>query len=109
MTEPQSLVGYEVRDEVGFVTLQSPPLNLMTAAMMHQLADAVERARADRSLKAIAITAAPLLGLAAGGLTFAVVHFLDDEGPKGTGRLLRYAGAGMLLGTVGGYSYAFAF
>lgn len=48
----------EVREDVAYVTLDAPPLNILTAAMMHALADALERAGRDRSLKAVAVTAA---------------------------------------------------
>lgn len=57
MTDGQSLVRYEVREDVALLTLNAPPLNLLTAAMMHELAAAVSKAQADRSLKAIALTA----------------------------------------------------
>ena len=57
MTDGQSLVRYEVVDEVAFVTLNAPPLNVLTAAMMGELAGALERAQADRSLKAIVVGA----------------------------------------------------
>jgi cyclohexa-1,5-dienecarbonyl-CoA hydratase len=51
-------VRYEVREDVAFVTLDAPPVNILTAALMGELAAAVERAGADPALKAIAITAA---------------------------------------------------
>lgn len=92
MTERQSLAGYEVRDEVAFVTLRSPPLNLMTAAMMHQLADAVERARADRSLKAIAITAE--------GRAFSAGADVGEHRPEEAPSLM--AGFSRLFGALGG-------
>jgi cyclohexa-1,5-dienecarbonyl-CoA hydratase len=57
MTDGTGLVRYEVRDAVAFVRLSAPPLNLLTAAMMHELAAALGRAQGDRSLKAIALTA----------------------------------------------------
>ncbi len=63
--------------------------------------------RVDTITESTAVIAAPFVGALGGGLTFAVVHFLDDEGPSSTGRLLRYAGAGMLVGTVGSLIYAF--
>jgi len=46
-----------VVDDVAFVTLNAPPLNVLTAAMMRELAGALERAEADRSLKAIVVGA----------------------------------------------------
>lgn len=45
--------------------------------------------------------AAPFGGALAGGVTFAIVHFFDDEGPRSTGRLVGFVGGGMLLGTAG--------
>ena len=55
MTDNLELVRYEVRDDVALLTLNAPPLNVLTAAMMLELAAALERAQADRSLKAIAL------------------------------------------------------
>lgn len=48
----------EVREDVAYLTLDAPPLNILTAARMQALADALERAGQDRSLKAVALTAA---------------------------------------------------
>lgn len=50
-------IGYEVRESIAFVTLDAPPLNILTAAAMLQLAEAVELAQADRSLRGIALSA----------------------------------------------------
>ncbi len=47
----------EKKDDVAFITLNAPPLNILTAAMMDAIADAVAGACADRSLKAVAFTA----------------------------------------------------
>ena len=54
---PEGLVGYEVREDVAFLTLNAPPLNVLSAAMMLELADALGRAQADPALKAVALTA----------------------------------------------------
>jgi cyclohexa-1,5-dienecarbonyl-CoA hydratase len=51
-----SRVRYEVREAVARLTLDSPPLNILTAAMMDELSAAVERAHVDRSLVALAVT-----------------------------------------------------
>lgn len=51
-------VRYEVREDVAFVTLDAPPVNILTAALMGELATAIERAGSEQALKAIAITAA---------------------------------------------------
>jgi cyclohexa-1,5-dienecarbonyl-CoA hydratase len=50
-------VRYEVEDRVAFVTLASPPLNILTAAAMGQLTGALQRAEQDRSLLAVVIRA----------------------------------------------------
>jgi cyclohexa-1,5-dienecarbonyl-CoA hydratase len=57
VTESRQAVRYEVRDDVACLTLDAPPLNILTAAMMADLTAALERAQADRSLKAVALTA----------------------------------------------------
>jgi cyclohexa-1,5-dienecarbonyl-CoA hydratase len=57
MTEDPGPVRYEVRDDVAFLTLDAPPLNVLSAAMMRALTAALERAQADRTLKAVALTA----------------------------------------------------
>ncbi len=45
------------RDDVAYVTLDSPPLNILTISMMDEITSALESASADRSLKAMAVTA----------------------------------------------------
>ena len=56
-TGPARIVTYEVRDTIAHVTLDAPPLNILSAAMMLQLTDALERAQTDLSLTGIAIGA----------------------------------------------------
>lgn len=51
------LVQYEVREDIAFVTINAPPLNILNGAMMGELANAVERAQQDRTVKAVALTA----------------------------------------------------
>jgi cyclohexa-1,5-dienecarbonyl-CoA hydratase len=51
------MVRFEAKDGVAFITLASPPLNILSMAMMDQLTASLERARADRSLLAVAISA----------------------------------------------------
>jgi len=51
-------VRYEVREDVAYITLEAPPVNILSAAIMRELTRAVERAQLDRSLKAVALTAA---------------------------------------------------
>lgn len=50
-------IRYEVREDVAYLTLDAPPMNILTAAMMQALAAAVERTGEDRALKAVAFTA----------------------------------------------------
>ncbi len=57
MTDVRPLVRYEARDDVAWLTLDAPPLNILTAAMMADLTAALERAQADRSLKAVVVAA----------------------------------------------------
>jgi cyclohexa-1,5-dienecarbonyl-CoA hydratase len=49
-------VRLEKTDGIAFVTLDAPPLNILTASMMASIADALADVRADRSLKAAAFT-----------------------------------------------------
>lgn len=51
-------VRYEVRDDVAFLTLDAPPVNVLSGAIMLALAEGVERAQADRSLKALVLQSA---------------------------------------------------
>lgn len=56
--ETRGDVRYETRDGIACLTLDAPPVNILSGALMHSLTAAIERASADASLKAIAITAA---------------------------------------------------
>ncbi len=51
-------VRYEARDDVAFLTLDAPPVNVLSGAIMLALAEGVERAQADRSLKALVLQSA---------------------------------------------------
>jgi cyclohexa-1,5-dienecarbonyl-CoA hydratase len=57
MSDATNLVQLALRDDVAYITLNSPPLNILSAAMMNGICDAVEEAAADRSLKAVAFQA----------------------------------------------------
>ena len=48
-------IGCEKRDDVIYITLDSPPLNILTRVLMDAIADELERAAADSSVKAIAL------------------------------------------------------
>jgi cyclohexa-1,5-dienecarbonyl-CoA hydratase len=51
-------VRYDVREDVAFLTLDAPPVNVLSGAMMEELANGIERAQADRSLKALVLASA---------------------------------------------------
>lgn len=52
------LVEFRVADDVAYLTLDNPPVNIMTAAMMDRLSGLLDRIADDRTLKAVAVTAA---------------------------------------------------
>ena len=51
-------VRYEVREDVAFLTMDAPPVNVLSGAMMDELTSGIARADADRSLKALVIESA---------------------------------------------------
>jgi cyclohexa-1,5-dienecarbonyl-CoA hydratase len=51
------LISLAVRDDVAYLSLVNPPVNIMTGAMMDELSAALETIGGDRSLKAVAVTA----------------------------------------------------
>ncbi len=53
----EATVLYEARDDVGYITLNSPPLNILTGTMMDEISAALLQIAEDTSLKAVAITA----------------------------------------------------
>ena len=57
-TTTTELVRYDVREDVAFLTLDAPPVNVLSGAMMLDLANGIERAQADRSLKALVLQSA---------------------------------------------------
>jgi len=56
-SEPIGLVRYEVQEGIARVTLDAPPLNILTAEVMAQLTSALERAHADHTLVGVVIDA----------------------------------------------------
>lgn len=58
MSQPSDLVLFEVRDAVGFVILNSPPLNLVTPELIQQLHAKLDLALATADLRALIITGA---------------------------------------------------
>ncbi len=58
MSASAGSVRLETIDGVAFVTLDAPPLNILTAAMMDSVADVLANVSADRSLTAVAFASA---------------------------------------------------
>lgn len=54
---PASTTEYVVRDNIAFITLDNPPVNIMTQKMMDEIAADLELVIADKSLKALAFMA----------------------------------------------------
>jgi len=57
-TTTTNAVQYDVREDVAFLTLDAPPVNVLSGAMMVELANGIERAQADSSLKALVLQSA---------------------------------------------------
>ena len=57
MNDETAQVNYEVRDDVAYLELAAPPLNVLSGLMMEEITALVEKAAGDDSLKALAITA----------------------------------------------------
>lgn len=57
-TTTTTTVHYEVREDVAFLTLDAPPVNVLSGAMMEALTAGVARAHADRALKALVVQSA---------------------------------------------------
>ncbi len=51
-----SLVHYRVDDGVAYLTLDNPPVNIMTGALMDAMTDLLTRAAEDTDIKALAVT-----------------------------------------------------
>jgi cyclohexa-1,5-dienecarbonyl-CoA hydratase len=70
----------EVVEGVAFITLNAPPLNILTAAMMDELSGALEAVQADPSLKAVAFTAA--------GKAFSAGADVGEHRPENAGAMI---------------------
>ena len=55
-TEERTLVQYEVKEGVAYLTLNDPPANTYTHEMMRQLDDAIVRARFDKEVSVLVLT-----------------------------------------------------
>ena len=57
MNDKSALVQYEMRDDVGYLKLTAPVLNVLSGQMMEDITAILEEAANDESLKALAVTA----------------------------------------------------
>lgn len=57
MSDKLGSVGLTMTDGIASITLNAPPLNILTASMMDEISLALDRARAEPSLVALAVTA----------------------------------------------------
>lgn len=48
---------FATREDVAYITLEAPPLNIMTRDMMEEISGSLEQAAADSTIKAVAFTA----------------------------------------------------
>ncbi len=85
MSEPQAgSVRYEVREDVAAITLDAPPLNILTIGMMDEVSAALERAAADSSLKAVLVRA--------NGKAFSAGADVEEHRPEKVGGMIRAFG-----------------
>jgi cyclohexa-1,5-dienecarbonyl-CoA hydratase len=68
------------RDDVAFITLNAPPLNILTGAMMDEISAALEGIKTETSLKAIAFTA--------NGKAFSAGADVDEHRPEKIGPMI---------------------
>lgn len=58
MADRDSLIHFEVQEDIAHITLANPPVNILTIAMMDQISTALAEVAADHTLKGLAFTAA---------------------------------------------------
>lgn len=84
MSAESPSVSFTVRDDVAYVTLDAPPYNILTCALMERLREALARAAGDASLKAIAINA--------NGKAFSAGADVGEHAPERAAELMRSFG-----------------
>jgi cyclohexa-1,5-dienecarbonyl-CoA hydratase len=57
MAEQGKMVGYVVEDGIAKISLNNPPMNILTQAMMDEISETLVMVSADSSVKAVAMTA----------------------------------------------------
>ena len=68
------LIAFSIRDDVAYLHLDNPPVNIMTGAMMDELSAALESVAGNRELKAVAFTA--------GGKAFCAGADVGEHSPE---------------------------
>lgn len=80
MSSTSTAVELDVRQDVAYITLAAPPLNIMTCALMEELSDALEQVAGNPALKAVAFTA--------GGKAFSAGADVGEHRPEQAARLI---------------------
>jgi cyclohexa-1,5-dienecarbonyl-CoA hydratase len=93
MTGSTGMVRFEAKEGVAFITLASPPLNILSMAIMDELTTALERAIADRALLAVVISAE--------GRAFSAGADIGEHRPEqAPGMIAAFSRLFALLGTI---------
>jgi len=74
MNETKSPVHLEVRNDIAYLTLDSPPLNILTINLMDAITETLGKATADSTVKAVAFTA--------NGKAFSAGADVDEHRPE---------------------------
>jgi cyclohexa-1,5-dienecarbonyl-CoA hydratase len=85
MADAETTISYTETDGVALITLDSPPVNIMTAAMMDEIAAALERVQANADLVAVAV--------AARGKAFSAGADIGEHRPEQVGEMIGSFGA----------------
>ena len=84
MSTETSIVRNRIRDHVAYVTLASPPLNILTARMMDDLSDTLDALADESTLKAVALQAE--------GKAFSAGADVEEHSPENAPRMIRSFG-----------------
>jgi cyclohexa-1,5-dienecarbonyl-CoA hydratase len=80
MSDTASTVELTFKDDVAYVTLNAPPLNILTASTMEQLENALSKAVGERHVKAVA--------LASNGKAFSAGADIGEHAPEQAPRMI---------------------
>lgn len=91
MSDAAETVKLEVREDIAYITLDAPPLNILTGAMMDLLGERLAQAESNRAVKAIA--------LSANGKAFSAGADIGEHEPERAGDMI--ASFSRLFGRLG--------